>query len=108
MKIGILTLHRSINPGAFWQCFSTCQLLRRMNHEAIVIDYVDSRRHYRDPLHEAKVPRNWVHPIRTARMVAAQIRHQRDLDLLPIGPAESANSIGDLRLDALIVGSDVV
>ena len=108
MKIGILTLHRSINPGAFWQCFSTCQLLRRMNHEAIVIDYVDSRRHCRDPLREAKVLRNWIHPIRTARTVAAQIRHQRDLDLLPIGPAESTDSIGVLRLDALIVGSDVV
>jgi len=108
MKIGILTLHRSINPGAFWQCFSTCQILEKMGHEAVVIDYVDSRRHSRDPLHAAKIPGNWVHPIRTARSVAAQFRHRHDLDLLPIGSAESGVSIENLRLDALIVGSDVV
>lgn len=41
MKIGILTFHRSINNGAFMQCYSLCKKLQAdfPQHEISVIDY---------------------------------------------------------------------
>ena len=39
MNVGILTFHGSSNPGAFWQAYATCQLVRDLGHVPTVIDY---------------------------------------------------------------------
>ena len=39
MKIGILTFHRAINYGAVLQCYALSECLKRMGHDAVVIDY---------------------------------------------------------------------
>lgn len=40
MKIGILTFHRACNFGAILQCYALQEVLRRMGHDAYVIDHV--------------------------------------------------------------------
>lgn len=108
MKVGLLTYHASINPGAFWQCFATCQLLRRLGHEPVVLDYRNPRYHSWDPFVAAKRLKNWITPRSLFWLVRAQFRHRRDLGMLPLSEPMTNLAPRDLPLDALVVGSDVV
>lgn len=38
MKIGVLTYHIDLNPGATLQCYATCRALKELGHEVFVID----------------------------------------------------------------------
>ena len=108
MKVGLLTYHASINPGAFWQCFATCQLLRRLGHEPVVLDYRNPRYHSWNPFVAAKRLKNWIAPRSLFWLVRAQFRHRRDLGMLPLSEPMANPTPRDLPLDALVVGSDVV
>ena len=108
MKVGILTYHASIKPGAFWQCFATCQLLRRLGHEPVVLDYRNPRYHSRNPFVAASRLKNWACPRSLFWLIRVQFRHRRDMRMLPLSPPLKDLTPRDLPLDALIVGSDVV
>src|SRR5688500_1590066 len=43
MKIGILTFHRCINYGSYWQARGLADGLRALGHDAVVLDH-ESRR----------------------------------------------------------------
>ncbi|HSX64679.1 MAG TPA: hypothetical protein VLF15_08120, partial [Pseudoxanthomonas sp.] len=43
MKIGVLTFHRCINYGSYWQARCLAQGLRANGHDAVLLDH-DSRR----------------------------------------------------------------
>ena len=38
MKIGVLTYHIDINPGATLQCYATCRALKELGHDVYIID----------------------------------------------------------------------
>ena len=107
MKIGLLTYHASINPGAFWQCFSTCQLLQRLGHDVVVLDY-RAPFHPRNPLAPALQLADWIHPSSVFWLVRAQFRHRRDMKLLPVSRPLTDLTPGNLPFDAIVVGSDIV
>lgn len=43
MKIGVLTFHRCINYGSYWQARCLVDGLRAMGHEAVLLDHASSR-----------------------------------------------------------------
>lgn len=43
MKIGILTFHRCINYGSFWQAFALADRIRQNGHEAVILDHYSKR-----------------------------------------------------------------
>ena len=38
MKIALITYHRSLNYGAVLQTYATCEILKKMGHEVLLID----------------------------------------------------------------------
>ncbi len=38
-KVGVLTFHRCINYGAYWQARSLVDGLRAMGHDAVILDH---------------------------------------------------------------------
>ena len=108
MKVGVLTLHGSINPGAFWQCFSTCQVLRRLGHDPVVLDYRNPDLHPRSAFAPALSFRNWRRPHRLLWFFGVRMKTNRVLRLLPLGHPLDASFEQELPLDAILVGSDVV
>lgn len=109
MKIGVLTYHGSINPGAFWQAYATCQLIRRLGHDVEIIDYLHCYRHKRGFPVSLKKFRAWIRPDLLLRILvqshyAAQSR--RTLPLSP--PILTRDELSRVHYDAVIIGSDVV
>src|SRR5215218_8911779 len=43
LKIGVLTFHRCINYGSYWQAFSLVDALRKKGHEAVLLDHYSKR-----------------------------------------------------------------
>lgn len=109
MKVGILTYHASINPGAFWQCFATCQALRALHHDPIILDYRNPKYHPRNPWAAFGKPQNWLCPLQTFLSSWCRFRRRNDLRFLPLGePLEPPSVPQDMPLDAIVIGSDVV
>ena len=108
MKVGVLTYHGSVNPGAFWQVFATCQLLRRLGHEPIVIDYY-GHRHKRSCWSPLLRLKNWRHPHWMLFSVGQKIAAHKTRRALPVSlPVFSAHDVQALNCEAILVGSDVV
>lgn len=40
MKIGIVTFHRALNFGSSLQAYALCDVLKKMGHEPVIIDYI--------------------------------------------------------------------
>ncbi len=112
MRIGILTFHRSINYGAFMQCYSLCQRLQRdfPQHSIEVIDYTSDR-----------IQEMYDREIREADPLTQKLLSQRAeafrsvYSHLPLSPqcliGEGGQELSDWmnsRYDAVIVGSDAV
>lgn len=109
MKIGVLTYHGSINPGAFWQAYATCQLIRSLGHDVEIIDYLHCHRHQRGRFIPLKNSNAWKRPdLLLRRLVqlhyAAQSR--RTLPLSP--PILTRDDLSRMHYDAVVIGSDVV
>ena len=109
MKVGVLTFHGSINPGAFWQTYATCQLLQSMGHEVEVIDYYHAYRHQRGIMQSAGRLRAWLRPDLLARNWVQRYYAERSRGELPLSRrVDRADDLTKLVYDAIIVGSDVV
>lgn len=110
LRIGVLTLHRSINYGSYWQARCLAEGLRGMGHEVRILDHHCPRvrraewRCALNPLLPAKLTRD------ERRPYAAKARHffaaHAALPLSPAFPLSGAAGAGPH--DVVVVGSDEV
>jgi hypothetical protein len=109
-KIGVLTFHRCINYGSYWQARCLVEGLRRMGLDAVLLDHDSAavnRREWRcalDPQHPRKAPAH-----DRARNMEKARRFLAALEDLPRSgrfDLDSANVPG--KWDAVVVGSDEV
>lgn len=109
LKIGILTFHRCINYGSYWQARCLVEGLRALGHDAVLLDHHSSpvdRREWRcalDPQLPVSAPRDRpLHAIKIRRFLAAIEELPRstrfELDRPKVREA----------CDVVIVGSDEV
>jgi hypothetical protein len=109
-KIGVLTFHRCINYGSYWQARCLVEGLRAMGHDAVLLDHVSTRVNWRE-WRCALQPRL---PVRSVREdVAAHHSKTRQFfeafSRLPLSRAfPPEDSVGAERFDVIIVGSDEV
>jgi len=109
-KIGVLTFHKCINYGSYWQARCLVEGLRREGFDAELIDHHSDR----VARAEARCALQPMLPVRSARDqmhgYAAKIRKFLGacarLPLSPPVPLERPEEIGDY--DAIVVGSDEV
>jgi hypothetical protein len=110
MKVGVLTFHRCINYGSYWQARCLVEGLREMGHDARLLDHDDSvarRAEWRN----AFQPRL---PVRTSRDDIARYgektrRFLAALDALPQTPRFDLNEPWEAEpQDAVVIGSDEV
>lgn len=110
LSIGVLTFHRCINYGSYWQARCLVEGLRRLGHEAVLLDHVSAEVNSRElrcafqPQLPSRTPRS-DHPAygrKTRKFLEAQagLALSKPFDLDSGVPAEA--------LDAIVVGSDEV
>jgi hypothetical protein len=109
LKVGILTFHEVYNPGAFWQAYATCQMVRELGHEPVVINYTHPDHRFR-PLrrllsrHGLKHPRHWFDCYRKN-----EVFERSRLTLLPLSRRfVSHQDLSSEPFDAVLVGADIV
>jgi len=109
LRLGVLTFHRCVNYGSYWQARCLVDGLRRMGHEVVVLDHHDAR----------IVRREWACalqpqlPLRSAqsdrRRHAAKVRgFARAQAQLPLSAPFPLTGAPQEPLDAVIVGADEV
>lgn len=109
-KVGVLTFHRSINFGSYWQARCLVEGLRARGLDAELLDHRSHRVEWR----EARNAFQPTLPVRTdPRHFAALGRKTRALiaavDALPLSPAFPLENPGEMpRYDAIVIGSDEV
>jgi hypothetical protein len=109
-KVGVLTFHRCINYGSYWQARAVVEGLRQAGHDAVLLDH-----------HSARVNRaEWRNafqptlPRRTARSDYASyaVKTRKFFEAfaqLPLSlPFKLEDPAGMERCDAVVVGSDEV
>ena len=115
-KIGVLTFHRSINYGAFMQCFALSHSLQQRfpDCQVEVIDY-ESR-----IMHEHYIPKfslsYFKHPALFSQIKKRYAAFQYVLEFLPLsdktfisdGDDEALYEYIKAKYDAVVVGSDAV
>jgi hypothetical protein len=109
-KIGVLTFHRCINYGSYWQARCLVEALRAMGHDAVLLDYdspVINRREWRcalQPQLPSKGPSEDV-----ARYALKTRQFFEAFDRLPRSKRFSLDDPSSFDgLDRIIVGSDEV
>src|SRR5689334_3700424 len=110
MKVGVLTFHKCINYGSYWQARCLVEALRAKGHQAELLDH-DCRCVRRAEVHCALQPKL---PERTPRQeigsyVAKTRRFVEAIGVLPLSRRFSLHEPGaSERYDAIVVGSDEV
>jgi hypothetical protein len=110
MKIGLLTLHRCINYGSYWQARCLLQALRSRGHDAVLLDH-RSRRIDMAEWRCALRPAGHAPAYRSDRSLYASKtrRFLEALAALPSTPGFELDSPGATdSYDLVIVGSDEV
>lgn len=110
MKVGVLTFHRCINYGSYWQARCMVEGLRELGHDAVLLDHDDvhvRRAEWRNafqPQLPTRTPRDDI-----ARHAAKARLFLEAFDALPQSPRFplSQPELGG-RYDAVLVGSDEV
>ena len=109
MRVGILTFHAALNPGAFLQALATTQTIRKLGHVPVVIDYMPRRLRphpYRSFLSTSILRGGWSKCVDRLRLYRAFESAKAQLPLTPrIGRREA---LSRERFDAIVIGSDVV
>lgn len=106
-KIGVLTFHRCINYGSYWQARSLVEGLRAQGADAVLLDYPS-------PLVETRVALRPTLPTPVPREDVAAYkrkirRFEREFDRLPLSrPFDLSRPETMEPLDAVVVGSDEV
>lgn len=108
MKIGVLTFHRCINYGSYWQARCLAEGLRSFGHDAVILDH-ESRR---VDVAEWKCALRPVPGEDTSDRPAYRRKMQRffdAFDTLPLSPRFPLDQPGRMPdCDAVVVGSDEV
>ncbi len=109
-KIGVLTFHRCINYGSYWQARSLVEGLRAMGHDAVLLDHrsaMVNRREWRCAL-EPRLPSRSPAGDRP-RYAAKARRFFEAFETLPQSPQfDLDNPMALGEWDVVIVGSDEV
>lgn len=110
LTIGVLTFHRCINYGSYWQARCLVEGLRARGHDAVLLDHVDPavrRTEWRcamQPLLPRRSPRADIR-----RYAAKTRRFEQAIAALPLSapfPLSAPEAMG--RCDLVVVGSDEV
>jgi len=109
-RIGVLTFHRAINYGSWWQARCLVQGLRDMGHDALLLDHRDRRidlaewRCALQPLLPVRSPAEdrRRHAAKVRAFASAQNRLPRTAPFPASAPGDAA------AFDAIVVGSDEV
>lgn len=106
-EIGVLTFHRCINYGSYWQAWCLTEGLRRRGHDAVLLDH-----------HSARINRaEWrcaLAPIAgpasdRARYAAKARKFFSAFARMPLSPPFALDDAGEQgRYDLVVVGSDEV
>ena len=110
MKIGVLTFHRCINYGSYWQARCLVEALKARGHEAEILDFDSGRANFAEwkcalqPTLPTPSPRA-DRPLYRAKMC----RFFEAFDELPLSPRFDLNEPKAMpQYDILVVGSDEV
>lgn len=107
MKIGVLTFHRCINYGSYWQARCLAEGLRSLGHDAVILDH-DSARVNLAEWKCALRPTPDGGPDRSAYRRKTQ-RFFRAFEALPLSPRFPVDQPERMpHCDAVVVGSDEV
>ena len=111
MKIGLLTFHKVLNPGAFLQLLGTYRLLETMGHEPVVIDY-DPPAH-RQPANHLKSFFKSKFPFYTPRahfdFLTKKKAYKNNFRTLSITRTfDTRSQLRSEHFDVVLVGADVV
>jgi Polysaccharide pyruvyl transferase len=109
-KIGVLTFHRCINNGSYWQARCLVGALRDRGHDAVILDHHSARVNVREwkcalrPTMPTPVPRaDWPRYRRKVRAFCDAV------GALPLSTAfQLENPSGINGFDTVVVGSDEV
>jgi hypothetical protein len=109
LRLGVLTFHRCINYGSYWQARCLVEGLRALGHEAVLLDHHDpviARKEHAcalQPLLPVRSDRadRRRHAAKVRAFAAAQARLPRSSPFPLSGPPEE-------RFDAIVIGSDEV
>jgi Polysaccharide pyruvyl transferase len=110
LKIGVLTFHRCINYGSYWQARCLVELLRAKGHEAVLLDHYSKRIN----IAEWKCAYQPVLPTAIPKKDYPQYRIKIEkffasFDALPLSPCFPLDKPGEMEhYDVVIVGSDEV
>ena len=111
MKIGILTFHEVVNPGAFFQALGSQRLLESMGHEAWIIDYTAPAHRFTTSgfirKHHIRMLYRWRMLLdMRAKDHAFRRAHEKHFHLTRrfVDRAQ----IGQEAFDAILVGADIV
>ncbi|HVJ39424.1 MAG TPA: polysaccharide pyruvyl transferase family protein [Stenotrophomonas sp.] len=110
MKIGVLTFHRCINYGSYWQARCLVDGLRALGHEAVLLDHASRRidvAEWKCALQPTlPVP---VLPADRARYRRKMLRFFAGFHALPLSPRFPIDTPAQMpACDAVVVGSDEV
>jgi hypothetical protein len=109
-KIGVLTFHRCINYGAYWQARSLVDGLRAMGHDAVILDH----RSWRVTVRELTwglwpVSPDFILPLDYLRYARKEWAFVRAISRLPRSrPFRLERPAGMKHCDMVLVGSDEV
>ncbi|MDF2495620.1 polysaccharide pyruvyl transferase family protein [Sphingomonas sp.] len=109
-KVGVLTFHRSINYGSYWQARCLVEGLRARGHDAELldhrsrcVDWREARNAFQPTLPARTDPRHFAALGRKTRAMIAAV------DALPLSPPfPLEDPAASPRYDAVVVGSDEV
>jgi hypothetical protein len=110
LKIGVLTFHRCINYGSYWQARSLVEGLRARGHEAVILDHharsvnlAEWKGAYQPTLPIGTPPSD--HPLYRKKIE----RFFEAFDTLPLSPRFDLHRPQDMEgYDTVVVGSDEV
>jgi len=107
MKIGILTFHNAINPGAYAQAFALMNIIKNFGHEVEIINYIRPRATF-NYLLNIFLNKNPIDVfLKTKRYLKYRKCHKR-FNLNPKNFVINPMKLKTDKYDVIIVGSDVV
>ena len=110
MKIGVLTFHRCINYGSYWQARALVEALQQRGHNAVILDHDLPRINLAEwrcafnPVLPTEVPKT-DHPLYREKIE----KFFRAFESLPLSPRFRIDHPGEMEnYDMVVVGSDEV